>query len=65
MSRREFPLTLNEEVRITLLERLKDEHNAGHRHDRVAERLQYWGCEGLARHFREAAAVVLLESWRS
>jgi ferritin len=43
-------------VRITLLERHKDEHNAGHLYDRVAERLHHEGYEGLAQHFREAAA---------
>jgi ferritin len=56
MSKRESPLTLNEEVRIALLERHKDEHNAGHLYDRVAERLHHEGYEGLAQHFRNAAA---------
>ena len=56
MSRRSSPLTLNDEVRLTLIERHKDEHNAGHLYDRVAERLHHWGYEGLAGHFREAAA---------
>ena len=55
MSRRESPLTLNEDVRIALLERHKDEHNAGHLYDRVAERLHHEGYQGLAQHFREAA----------
>jgi len=30
MSKRESPITLNEEVREALIERHKDEHNAGH-----------------------------------
>ena len=56
LSKRESPLTLNDEVRTSLLERHADEHNAGHLYDRAAERLQHQGYEGLARHFRAAAA---------
>jgi ferritin len=56
MSRRESPLTLNEEVQLSLLQRHRDEHNAGHTYDRVAERLQHQGYSGLAEHFRAAAA---------
>jgi ferritin len=56
MTRRESPLTLNDEVRVSLLERHLDEHNAGHLYDRVAERLHHEGYEGLAQHFRVAAA---------
>jgi ferritin len=56
MAKRESPLTLNEEVRGALLLRLKDEHDAGHLYDRVAERLFHHGYEGLAQHFRTAAA---------
>ncbi|MHB8864110.1 MAG: ferritin-like domain-containing protein [Pirellulaceae bacterium] len=56
MSRREPPVTLNDEVRTALLERHQDEHNAGHLYDRVAERLYHLGYTGLAQHFRIAAA---------
>jgi ferritin len=56
MTKREPPLTLNDEVRTSLLERHQDEHNAGHLYDRVAERLHHQGYEGLAQHFRAAAA---------
>ena len=56
MSRRESPITLNQDVREALLERHQDEHNAGHLYDRVAERLYYEGYSGLAEHFRVAAA---------
>ena len=56
MTRRESPITLNTEVRHALLERHKDEHNAGHLYDRVAERLHHEGYAGLALHFRTAAA---------
>jgi len=56
LSGKASPLTLNEAVRASLLERHADEHNAGHLYDRAAERLQHQGYEGLARHFRAAAA---------
>jgi ferritin len=56
MSKREAPITLNDEVKAALLERLQDEHNAGHLYDRVAERLYHAGYVGLAGHFRAAAA---------
>ncbi len=56
MSKRESPITLNEEVRQALLGRHQDEHNAGHLYDRVAERLHHEGYSGLAQHFRAAAA---------
>jgi ferritin len=56
MSRRESPITLNDEVLRTLLDRHEDEHNAGHLYDRVAERMYHEGYLGLAQHFREAAA---------
>jgi ferritin len=55
-ARRESPLSLDDEVRGSLLERHQDEHNAGHLYDRVAERLYHHGYEGFAKHFREAAA---------
>ena len=55
MSRRESPITLNEVVRSELLQRHKDEHDAGHLYDRVAERLHHMGYSGLAQHFRAAA----------
>ena len=56
MPRRESPITLDTKVRNALLERHKDEHNAGHLYDRVAERLHHEGYSGLAQHFRAAAA---------
>ena len=56
MSKRESPITLNEEVRAALQDRHQDEHNAGHLYDRVAERLHHEGYPGLAEHFRTAAA---------
>jgi ferritin len=56
MLRKNSPLTLNDQVRVTLLERHQDEHNAGHLYDRVAERLYHEGYAGLAQHFRAAAA---------
>jgi ferritin len=56
MTRRESPIKLNDEVRIAVLERHADEHNAGHLYDRVAERLHHEGYAGLAQHFRAAAA---------
>lgn len=56
MTKRESPLTLNSEVREALLARHRDEHNAGHLYDRVAERLHHMGYQGLAEHFRAAAA---------
>jgi ferritin len=54
--KRESPLALNAEVKATLLARHKDEHDAGHLYDRVAERLYHEGYAGLAGHFRAAAA---------
>ncbi len=56
MPKRESPITLNEEVRVSLIGRHQDEHNAGHLYDRVAERLHHEGYAGLAQHFRAAAA---------
>ncbi len=56
MPQRESPITLDTKVRNALLERHKDEHNAGHLYDRVAERLHHEGYSGLAQHFRAAAA---------
>lgn len=56
MLRKASPLTLDVQVRTSLLERHQDEHNAGHLYDRVAERLHHEGYAGLARHFRAAAA---------
>ena len=56
MSRRESPITLDQDVRKVLLQRHRDEHNAGHLYDRVAERLHHEGYLGLAQHFRAAAA---------
>ena len=56
MVKRESPITLNKKVRKALVERHKDEHNAGHLYDRVAERLHHEGYSGLAQHFRAAAA---------
>ena len=56
MSKRESPITLNNEVRKALIERHQDEHNAGHLYDRVAERLHHEGYVGLAQHFRAASA---------
>ena len=56
MSKRESPITLDDDVRKALIERHQDEHNAGHLYDRVAERLHHKGYVGLAQHFRTAAA---------
>ena len=56
VSKRESPITLNEEVRKALVQRHQDEHDAGHLYDRVAERLHHEGYVGLAQHFRAAAA---------
>ena len=56
MVKREAPITLDEKVRKALMERHKDEHNAGHLYDRIAERLHHDGYSGLAVHFRAAAA---------
>ncbi len=56
MSKRESPITLNQDVRTALLDRHQDEHNAGHLYDRVAECLHHEGYSGLAVHFRTAAA---------
>jgi len=56
MSKRESPITLNQNVRKALMERHQDEHNAGHLYDRVAERLHHEGYAGLAQHFRAASA---------
>jgi len=56
MTKRESPITLDTKVRNALLERHKDEHNAGHLYDRIAERLHHEGYSGLAQHFRAAAA---------
>ena len=56
MTKRESPITLDTMLRKALLERHKDEHNAGHLYDRVAERLHHEGYSGLAQHFRTAAA---------
>ena len=56
MSKRESPITLDDELRQALVERHQDEHNAGHLYDRVAERLHHEGYVGLAQHFRNAAA---------
>ncbi len=55
-SRRESPVSLDADVFAALVERHQDEHNAGHLYDRVAENLHHRGYEGLARHFRTAAA---------
>jgi ferritin len=55
-SKRQAPIILNNEVRSSLLERHQDEHDAGHTYDRAAERLYHEGYEGLAQHFRTAAA---------
>jgi ferritin len=55
-AKRPSPLTLNDKVRASLLARHADEHNAGHLYDRAAERMQHEGYEGLAHHFRTAAA---------
>ncbi len=56
MLRKDSPLTLQDQVYASLLDRHRDEHNAGHLYDRVAERLQHEGYAGLAQHFRAAAA---------
>lgn len=56
MSPRPSPMTMDSEVQQALLSRHVDEHNAGHLYDRVAEHLHHHGYEGLAAHFRAAAA---------
>lgn len=56
MPKRESPITLNQTVCESLVDRHRDEHDAGHLYDRVAERLHHEGYAGLADHFRAAAA---------